>query len=146
MLIPSGSLLPFLIYRMQFVRIYHCTNVLWDMKTTLVHFGWLMIMNLWRDDIYQEVVQENMIHHHHQQHRISPTTTFLAIYQHSKHWIAFQTIFFIFFYFVKFIWKKKKKKTVNPGAKTNQFFLLNIYFAFCAFIFSRVKKIGGGGG
>lgn len=131
MLIPSGSIHSS--HRMQFEQIYHYTNVLWDTKTTLVHFGWLMIMNLWRGDIYQEVDQENMIHHHHQQHRISPTTTFLAIYQHSKHWIAFQKkkkhlfsfrfsfFSFFFFFFVKFLnWKTKKSKKKNsfnqPGS------------------------------
>lgn len=72
--------------RMQYVRIYHCTNVLWDMRTTLDPFGWLMIMNLWSDDICHVVDLENMIHHHHQLLRINnkTTTILLAIYHHSK--------------------------------------------------------------
>lgn len=52
---------------MQYVQIYHCTNVLWDTKMTLDPFGWLMIMNLLRDVIYHVVVLENMIPRHHRQ-------------------------------------------------------------------------------
>lgn len=56
----------------------HYINVLCVMKTTSDHFGWWMMLNLSRGDIYLEVALGNMTQPHHLLHQTRPTL-------HSKH-------------------------------------------------------------
>ncbi len=141
--------------RMQYVRIYHCTNVLWGMRTTLARFGWLMIMSLWSDDICHVVDLENMIHHHHQPLRINnkTTTILLAIYHHSKQIFILCNPIFCCVAKVRddykkfFIWINKKNKSTKVfyptiitmfwfDRKTRErkhfFFKLNFIFCVCS--------------
>lgn len=81
--------------RMRFVRICHYTSASWDTKTILDPSGWWTTMSSWSGGTCRVVGRASTIRRHRRPPRISQrrrptataTTTFLAIYHHSKQYL-----------------------------------------------------------